>query len=172
MWVINRILAFFRRNKEKVIMFFMTKSGGHSTSYVFPSCVKSGTADKHGQRQGAQYQVHYYVSKARVPMQSMSSSWPTKCKLSVNMEVVHLLNHSIPLWVDIIVSILDMEGQRHRAGKQWTQGLPGCGWCEHKWFSSCLFCSCVKRSHWFVLFLFTLSSNDVRGLRAFCKRTL
>lgn len=97
---------------------------------------------------------------------------PTKCKLSVNMEVVHLLNHSIPLWVDIIISILDMEGQRYRAGKQQTQGLPGCGWCEHKCFSSCLFWSCVKRLHWFVLFLFTLSSNDVRGLRAFGKRPL
>lgn len=55
-------------------MFFMTKSGGHSTSYVFPSCVKSATTDKNGQRRNAQYQVHYYVFKTRVPMQIMSSS--------------------------------------------------------------------------------------------------
>ena len=37
------------------------------------------------------------------------------------MEVIGLLNHSIPVWVDTIVSIFEMEGQRCRPGKELTQ---------------------------------------------------
>lgn len=57
-----------------------------------------------------------------VMFQDQSSlSWPTKCKLSIHLEAIGLLNHLVPPWVEVIVFILELEGPKHMAGKQLAQ---------------------------------------------------
>lgn len=57
----------------------------------------------------------------QIPMKSISLSWPTKCKLSTHLGAIGLLNNLVPLWAQVIVFTLEMEGQKHTADKQLAQ---------------------------------------------------
>lgn len=161
------MLTSIRRNQERV-MSFMTKSGRRSL-YTSQLCQTSNS--RQNLRTIAEHSVRYDVFKTRTPVQSISPSWPTKCKLSIHLEISGLLNHLVP-----IAFILEMEGQRQKAGKQLTRAFQIVVFGNESSLAH-VFCSCVLNvkklgptdiGH----FIFTPSSSGFRCLRPFRKRPL